>query len=112
MDRRLLGSIGEAKAKLHFIEQGYDVFSPETINPSVDFIVMKNGEIKTIQVKSSSRDEIKLQTCYKVASGNKAKNFDSDPIDYLFVFHQPSDTYKIVDAKLYKGRSSVRYQKL
>ncbi len=112
MDRRMLGSLGEAKATLHFVREGYDVFTPSTINPEVDLIVYKEGVLKTVQVKSADRDEIKLQTCYKTTSGNISKCFDATNYDILFVYHHPSNTIKVVDAKLYHGRSTVRYKKL
>ena len=60
MDRKLLGNIGEARAKLYFVEQGYEVYTPDTINPVVDMIIMKNGKIHTVQVKSTSRPVLVL----------------------------------------------------
>ena len=109
MDRRLLGNIGEAKAKLYFVEQGYEVYTPDTVNPTVDMIIMKNGKIHTVQVKSTSRSVVKLETCYMRKSENISKNFDATLFDILFVYHQPSDTFKILNAKEFHDKTQLTY---
>ena len=109
MDRKLLGNIGEAKAKLYFVEQGYEVYIPETVNPTIDILVMKDGVISSVQVKSTSRPVVKLETCYMRKNGNISKNFDATIFDILFVYHMPSDTFKILNAKEFHNKTQITY---
>lgn len=109
MDRKLIGNIGEAKAKLFFIEGGYDIFTPETINACIDFIIYKDGICKTVEVKSTNKEngEIKLQTCYTTTKNHIAVNFIADA-DYLVIYNHKTNELKVLNAKDYQGRSTVR----
>lgn len=112
MDRKLLGNIGEAKAKLYFIENGYEVYTPDTINPTADMLIMKNNKIESVQVKATSRTVVKLETCYMKKSENVSKNFDASLFDILFVYHYPSDSYKVLNAKDFHNKSQLTYSKV
>lgn len=47
------GSVAELKAATWFVEQGYDVFFPITINPKADFVAVKDETLK-VQVKKAT----------------------------------------------------------
>lgn len=109
--RQQLGNIGEAKAKLYFIEQGYDIFVPETVNPPFDFIVVKNNICQKVEVKSSMQEtgQVKLGTCYTTTKEHIAEKFKA-AADLLVLYHYPTNVLKVLNAKEYKGRNSVRIQ--
>lgn len=109
VNRRLLGNIGEAKAKTFFIEKGYDIFIPETVNPPFDFIAIKDDTCYKIEVKSSNskNGEIKLHTCYTTTKKHISKLFNS-VADLLILYHHPTNTLKIVKCEDFINRNSVR----
>lgn len=108
MNSREIGNIGEAKAKLYFIELGYNVFSPETINPPFDFIIEKGGICNKIEVKSSNSKNgaIRLTTSYTTTKNNTFKLFNS-PADFLVLYHHLTNVLKIVKCSDYIGRNSI-----
>lgn len=109
LTRRQLGNIGEAKAKLFFIERGYDIFIPETVNPPIDFIVLKDGICSKVEVKCSNvgTGEIKLSTSYTTMTDYITNSFKADA-DLLVLYHYLTDTLKVVRAADYHDRNTVR----
>lgn len=48
------GTLCELKAAAYYVERGYDVFFPITINPKCDFVASKAKKILKVQVKKAS----------------------------------------------------------
>ena len=109
---RLNGSIAEAKAILHFTENGYDVFTPVTVNPKVDLVVIKDNVTSKVQVKSAITDTVNLRTSYTSSKKTVRTPFDGSLFDLLFVWHVPSDTYKVAETKNITNIKSISYKSL
>ncbi|AFB83913.1 hypothetical protein F404_gp056 [Vibrio phage pVp-1] len=103
MDSTFQGYIGEMKAKAYFAALGYYVFSDDSGNSPVDFLVMKDGIVKKVQVKSTrGRNkadtgwEVQLKSVRTNKTANKVKHFDNTAQDFLFVYFPEIDKYKLL----------------
>ena len=77
------GDMGMGSAIAYFTKQGYTVSIPLTDSQDYDLIV-DDGSLKKVQVKTAAGDEIDLRT----SGGNKsrwsAKKFDPASVDMIF----------------------------
>lgn len=99
-DKHLKGAISELKAQTWFLQNGYQVFIPAVQQSIIDFVVYKNKEFKSVQVKSAytmMSGEYKYLTCRlgRSAPGSRrniatrAYDYESedDYFDILFVVY-------------------------
>lgn len=80
------GAVGETIARLYFLTNGYQVWTPDVAQGHVDLIVSKNGESFRVQVKTAFEDRTR-QWCY-IKSQVKSRGSKipaSQLFDYLFV---------------------------
>lgn len=61
MNRRKQGDIGVAEAISYYTKQGYALFHPLTEATKVDLILEKDGDLRRVQVKTStSKEEVRF----------------------------------------------------
>lgn len=89
MNHLQVGQWGEHIAAAWFIRQGWNVYSPRSANnANIDFVVEKDGELYSIQVKASSSfnkggGTTPLPVVYLGRNGIPVKS----GFDYLFAVH-------------------------
>lgn len=87
MNTKQLGTIGELKAQYDFMKAGFDVSIPIGDYCAYDLIIVKNGKIFKIQVKS----------CEKIVDGRMKfdltsrnyyidKKYDTQDCDYFYFY--------------------------
>ena len=112
------GDIGLGAAIAHFTSLGYIVCIPLTDNQDFDLVVEIDGDLKRIQVKTTS---YKRKNIYSVSlsikGGNSKKNFvhkTGDKLIYDFLFVLTEDGNKYLIPKKVLGKSTInlgeRYQ--
>ncbi len=113
MNRKLIGNLGEAKTLAYFVENDYQVYLPFQENGEYDLIVIKDGKIQTVSVKSTS---VKSGRGYSVSlrtvSRRKdnqivVKKFNNTNIDLLAVYIQPEDRVVIINGLDIKATNSI-----
>ena len=58
MDARqnhMTGTVSELKAATYFVEQGWEVFMPILTQSKADFLILKEGTVKKVQVKTATK---------------------------------------------------------
>lgn len=96
----------------HFCKLGYEVYPPLTENSTYDFLIHKDGIIKSVEVKSTS---VKKPTGYEVSlksiRSNKTSNriikFDNTKMDILSVYIEPEDVVKVLDPTSISNTSAL-----
>lgn len=106
------GSIGEIATQLEFLKLGYEVYSPATDNAKYDFIVHKDGNLKTVEVKSTSVKRgdywvVQLKRVRSNKNENKILNFDNSQVDYLAIYIEPLEKVVIYKAKDVKTKTAL-----
>ena len=87
------GDAGLGQAIAYFTLKGYDVAVPLTDSADWDLIVEIDGELKRIQVKTSSQIRLGVMVFSAfVSGGNKSGNMPGKPIqdqvwDQIFLYH-------------------------
>lgn len=87
------GDAGLGKAKAYFTELGYEVALPLTDSADWDLIVQIDGELKKVQVKTSSqmRNSIEVFEANvkggNRSSGSKSKDIQAQDWDLIFLHH-------------------------
>lgn len=107
------GRIGEAMAAHNFIKGGWDVYMPTFGNGKYDMIVTKDGETKTVEIKSSRTKapsgnwQFQLRKVRSNKTKNVSTNFESDGIDFIvFCFIETGEVYT-TNAAGYDGKTAV-----
>jgi len=104
MDRRETGNIGEANAIACLTRQGWNVAVPLTEDNFYDFIVEREGALRTVQVKATTYERPKenkdgymvelRNNSWNSTEGMSRKKMDEKPFDFLFVW-TPENEYLI-----------------
>lgn len=90
------GAIGEIAVTKHFLEQGYEVYSPINENAIYDLLVVKEDLVYKVEVKSTTviRNNKYIVQLKRVRS-NKTTNriiyFDNTKVDFLAVYSVTDD---------------------
>jgi hypothetical protein len=84
------GDIGVLKSQIDLYEKGYFVCIPLTEHGSFDLVIVKDKERKTVQVKSKSLKNGKLEIPFRQSSSDKrgvhTKHWNKEEIDiYVFI---------------------------
>lgn len=113
MDRRLQGSLGEAKAILYYTEQGYEVFLPTVNARDVDLVAIKGSKVVRVQVKTSSfiQPSGSFKVSLKTSGGNSSwsgvvKTVSKDFVDDVFVWCS-DDSCWVVPSGMIHGRKTI-----
>jgi hypothetical protein len=105
------GNVGIGHAIAYFTTQGYTVSIPLTDSQEYDLIVDINGELKTIQVKTtqsidkSGAYRVELRTITKYLTTTTEKK-PLSKVDFLFVLTETSNTY-LIPGNLVEGKSGI-----
>lgn len=96
------GDIGLGIAISYFVTKGYTVCIPLTDSQDYDLVVDIDGNIKRVQVKTTShkKNSKSYEVGLRVLGGNQswnrvAKKFDKTKVDALFVLTECGDRYFI-----------------
>jgi hypothetical protein len=87
------GDAGLGKAISYFTELGYEVALPLTDSADWDLIVQIDGELKKVQVKTSSQMRKSIEVFEanvkggNRSSGNKSKDIQDQDWDLIFLHH-------------------------
>jgi hypothetical protein len=120
---RVQGDAGLGQAIAYFTGQGNTVCIPLTDSQKYDLIVELDGQLKRVQVRTTTRQknrnswELQLKTC----GGNKSRNgsipFDNKSCDLIFAicgddcrYLIPTYTVKAKVSLLLGGRSNSQYR--
>jgi hypothetical protein len=100
MNNRQKGNIAESKAVSVLTRKGFEVCIPVHENNKFDLVVVKNNELKTVQVKATENENghgsysVNLRTTYNNNSRMTTKNHQDGDYDLLFVL-TPDGCYLI-----------------
>lgn len=113
MSRKINGRLAEAKVLCHFVEQGYDVYTPYTENSKIDLVVAREGKLFRVSIKYTSVQKptgkwrVGLRNMSRRNDGKMAVDFfDKDAYDYLAVYIGPLDKVVVVEAT-FDNRSEI-----
>lgn len=77
------GAINELKAQQHYLAQGWDVFTPVMPTTRADFVCVKGGKVKKVQVKTAQRNGAHIQSRLDV----HGKRYTAEEVDeVVFIF--------------------------
>jgi hypothetical protein len=99
------GNSGLGMAIAYFTTNGYVVAIPLNDTQDYDLIIEKDGEIKTVQVKSTgckTRNRI-YQVALKSCGGTNGKTYKTlieNKVDFLFVLNEKLEMYLIPKNKI------------
>ena len=99
-----------------FVEMGYDVFAPVYGNAECDFIGMKDGRVKRVQVKctnylqKSGKYQVELKSTRSNKTANVIKKFDASLCDYLVVYFEPLDALGLYRADVFDGKTAAHME--
>lgn len=98
MDRKTKGRLAEAKALVHFIQEGYEVYTPFVDNTKYDMLLHKDGELLRVSVKycnatlRSGTWTVNMKQSSRRANNNiDVKKFDASEYDLIAVYIHPED---------------------
>lgn len=106
------GRIGEAAVISFFVKNGYEVFAPFLGNASADLVVLRDGKVERVEVKTTSKRsgrgyEVQLRSMRYNNTQTKINKFDASKSDLLAVYIYPEDHVQILASKDYNGRSTA-----
>lgn len=110
------GRLGEAAVLKHFVSEGYEIFSPLFGNTSIDLIVIKEGKVFRVEVKTTkfakgSSYEVQLRSSRPNRTGTTIRKFDGNRCDLLAIYVEPEDRVIVKTAKDLDGRSTISIKK-
>ncbi len=111
-----LGTIGELKSILVFMEMGYSIYSPLSGKESYDFIACKNDQLIRVQVKSTSKPDRygSYTATLKSVRPNRTKTrvikFDNSKCDILAVYIKPLDVVCFVHSLEVKATHVIAFR--
>ena len=118
MDSNTLGKITELEVLLYVIKKGYSVSIPYGDKDRYDQIWDINNRLYKIQIKTSrwhdethSALEFNTRSSYVKSSGNIAKQYTSDEIDYFATIFQ-GQVYVVPVEECGKTTKILRFQTL
>ena len=89
------GDIATTQAIATFTRLGYDVALPVTESAAYDLIVDVKGDLKRVQVKFSSSNEVDLRNIHSNSKGYVVKKTQANQYDWLYVFHKNGNEYLV-----------------
>jgi len=99
MHSKAKGTIGEAKAIQHFLQNGFRVFTEFGDLSRIDLIVEKNNQLLKIQVKSYTSKDNKVVLYSKKAGPNYNFHYTEGDVDIFAVYILDKDELFYVSAK-------------
>ncbi len=87
------GDIAVAQAISTFTKLGWDVLLPLTESASYDLVVDVGNELKRVQVKYTSGNEVDLRRIHSNSKGYVIKKTEEDSYDWLYVLSKNRDEY-------------------
>jgi PD-(D/E)XK endonuclease len=108
------GDIGVLKSQIDLYEKGYFVCIPLTEHGSFDLVIVKDKERKTVQVKSKSLKNGKLEIPFRQSSSDKrgvhTKHWNKEEIDIVCVYCFDTDKCYYFDPKNYSLSITLRVE--
>lgn len=110
------GNIGEAYAIAYFTSKGFNVSSPLTENQLYDLIVEIDGELKRVQVKTTSvlnshnSWEVGIKTTGRNTTNHKTKFFNKNKVDILFILTSNGEMY-LIESDEIESKSTLSINK-
>lgn len=116
--RAILGKIGEMRTAEEFGKYGIQVYTPLFNDSPIDMIVDINGQVKKIQVKSSSVSDGDVST-FSLISNNERygkdgikrsyiKKYNSAEIDYFALYDYRDDEVFLLRNNINQGNINLR----
>lgn len=88
-----------------FVRQGYEVYSPITDNTLCDMVVLKDGKLSRVEVKSTKSPEqrsgaykIQLKRVRSNRTENIIRYFDNSSVDILAIYLEDIDKVILMDS--------------
>jgi hypothetical protein len=103
------GDSAVAQSIATFTKLGYDVLIPLTESAAYDIAVEKNGLIKRVQVRYSSKGSVDLRRIHSNSSGYVVKKTKENAYDWLYILTGDGSEYLIKDCL--SGRRSIKPSK-
>ncbi len=100
------GDYAVAKAIASFTRMGYDVLIPLTESAPYDLVVEKDGELKRVQVRYTSTQEVDLRRIHSNSNGYVIKKAKINAYDWLYILSSDNKEY-LMKQCLY-GRRSIK----
>lgn len=107
------GKFGESHVAAHFVAQGYHVFLPVFSYPECDMILMKDGEIKRVEVKTTSSPtrhggwSVSLRRIRNNGKHTVVHKFDGACADLLAVYILPENRVEVFDPSRLHGTTNL-----
>jgi hypothetical protein len=105
------GRLGEAAVAHEFVRQGYDVYLPVFGNANFDMVVVKEGILSRVEVKSTSYKGSKKSYAVQLKSVRHNTNetrvikFDGNKSDLLAVYIVPENRVVILNSSDHHGKT-------
>jgi hypothetical protein len=103
MDRKTKGRLAEVKVLSHFIEQGYEVYTPFCDNSKFDLLVYKDRQMQTVSIKYTSSKwpsgswRVGLRQQSRRNNGEmRTQNFDHEANDLVAAYIGPEDRVVVI----------------
>lgn len=103
------GLVGELKFALHLLENGWEVFQPIDQNSRADFVILKGGRFKKIQVKYCSP----YKGCLRVELEHpkrKTGPYQNGEIDDIAVYNPSEDKFYLVPLRRFGSQKEVWFR--
>lgn len=79
------GDIGELIIAADLLEKGFEVFKPIGSTKDFDLLIMKDGQIRKVQVKSRYRTNGFIEVPLGTANVKGIRYFDKNVVDFLAI---------------------------
>lgn len=100
------GDIAVSQAIASFTKCGYDVLLPLTESAAYDLIIDTGKELKRVQVRYASTDDVDLRRVHSNSQGYVVKKSKPNSYDWLYVLKNNGEEYLIKECLA--GRRSLR----
>jgi len=110
-DRTKRGIASESLSHYYFLKKGYSVLAPISHDNPFDFVVLKNGEFKKVQVKSTISERVSIRkSSKKHYSEDKAVSvrYKEDEIDLLCLHFISTGNFYVLEFNQVKGMYMLR----
>jgi hypothetical protein len=109
MNKDKKGTIGELKAQIYFIDQGYDIYAPVGGKGIIDFLAVKDDEILKIQCKNVGLNYKHLDRYYEIDLYRKIKDgrifYKEESFDYFWI-STPDGDFLIPSKIVFEGKEN------
>ncbi len=115
MDRRTLNSVlAEAKTLVHFVSQGYDVFTQTSGKAPFDLVIHKERRTERVEVKSTATRNrartgwvVQLKKVRHNRNVNNIVPFDKTLSDVLAIYIAPIDRVVVLETARIETRTAI-----